>query len=309
MKILVKTKDLSHEEWLEYRRQGVCGSDASVILGINKYRSVFELWEDKTGISKKNDEGNQYTHFGHVMESVIIREFQERTGLKVRRKNCMLQSEKYPFMLANLDGVVREPDGSLAVFEAKTASEYKRDVWEKGVPEEYLAQVYHYMAVTGYEKAYIAAVVGGNSYYCHEVYRDDDYIKKLVKKEMRFWNHVINLTEPEADASPATASYLNNKYVQSEDTEIILPAGSEKIIKDYLYLKEQIKQLKERKDGIENMIKSIMKEHETGRIGSNKVQWSTVRRKSLDNKKLKEYFGSNYDNYLTETSYRRLSIV
>ena len=165
------------------------------------------------------------------------------------------------------------------------------------------------MAVTGYEKAYIAAVVGGNSYYCHEVYRDDDYIKKLVKKEIRFWNHVINLTEPEADASPATASYLNSKYVQSEDTEIILPAGSEKIIKDYLYLKEHIKQLKERKDGIENMIKSIMKEHETGRIGSNRVQWSTVRRKSLDNKKLKEYFGSNYDNYLTETSYRRLSIV
>lgn len=69
MKILVKTKDLSREEWLEYRRKGVCGSDASVILGINKYRSVFELWEDKTGISKKNDEGNQYTHFGQVMEA------------------------------------------------------------------------------------------------------------------------------------------------------------------------------------------------------------------------------------------------
>lgn len=43
MKILVKTKDLSREEWLEYRRQGICGSDASVVLGINKYRSVFEL--------------------------------------------------------------------------------------------------------------------------------------------------------------------------------------------------------------------------------------------------------------------------
>lgn len=309
MKILVKTKDLSREEWLEYRRKGVCGSDASVILGINQYRSVFELWEDKTGISKKNESGNEYTHFGHIMEPVIIREFQQRTGLKVRRKNCMLKSEEYPFMLANVDGIVKEPDGSLSIFEAKTASEYKRDVWENGVPEEYIAQTQHYMAVTGYKKAYIAAVVGGNSYYCHEVERDDRYIKKLIRKEAEFWNCVVHGIEPKADSSPATKNYLEEKYAKSDSTEIILPAGSEKLIKDYLYLKEQIKQLSERKDGISNIIKSIMKEHEVGRIGSNKVVWNTIRRKSPDDKKLREYFGDNYEDYLTETSYRRLSVV
>ena len=221
----------------------------------------------------------------------------------------MLKSEEYPFMLANLDGVVKEPDGSFAVFEAKTASEYKRDVWEHGVPEEYIFQLQHYMAVTGYDKAYVAAVVGGNSYYCHEVPRDDRYIRKLIRKESEFWDCVLNVTEPKADASPATKSYLEEKYAESDDTEIILPAGAEKIIKDYIYLKEQIKQLSEKKDGIANIIKSIMKEHEVGRIGSNKVIWSTVKRKNLDSRKLKESLGDSYGDYLTEISYRKLSVV
>ena len=135
------------------------------------------------------------------------------------------------------------------------------------------------------------------------------YIKKLIRKEAEFWNCVVHGIEPKADSSPATKNYLEEKYAKSDSTEIVLPDGSEKLIKDYLYLKEQIKQLSERKDGIENMIKALMKEHETGRIGSNMVHWRTINRKSLDSKRLREYFGDNYEDYLTETSYRRLSVV
>ena len=52
-----------------------------------------------------------------------------------------------------------------------------------------------------------------------------------------------------------------------------------------------------------------MKEHEVGRIGSNKVIWSTVKRKNLDSRKLKESLGDSYGDYLTEISYRKLSVV
>jgi len=41
---LVSTETLSKEEWLKYRNQGIGGSDVSVICGINKYKSMFELW-------------------------------------------------------------------------------------------------------------------------------------------------------------------------------------------------------------------------------------------------------------------------
>ena len=58
----------------------------------------------------------------------------------------LLQSEEYPFMFADLDGVINE-NGEMAIFEAKTASAYKQEVWEDGVPAPYTLQVQHYMAV------------------------------------------------------------------------------------------------------------------------------------------------------------------
>ena len=53
--------------------------------------------------------------------------------------------EEYPFMFANLDGVINK-DGEFYIFEAKTASAYKQEVWEEGIPAPYILQVQHYMA-------------------------------------------------------------------------------------------------------------------------------------------------------------------
>jgi predicted phage-related endonuclease len=44
MKTLVSTVDLPFEDWLEYRKQGLGGSDASVVCGVNRYKSPVELW-------------------------------------------------------------------------------------------------------------------------------------------------------------------------------------------------------------------------------------------------------------------------
>ena len=136
MKKIISTINLPREEWLKERRKGVCGSESSVILGINPYKSILTLWQEKTNRVPVEEKENQYTYFGHVMEPVIKKEFTKRTGLKVRAVNYILQSDKYDWMLADIDGIVRETDGSYSLFEAKTASEYKRDVWENEVPAE-----------------------------------------------------------------------------------------------------------------------------------------------------------------------------
>ena len=62
------------------------------------------------------------------------------------------------------------------IFEAKTASAYKKDVRDNGVPLLYVLQVQHYMCVTGARKAYVAALVGGNQFYCRTVERDEKLI-------------------------------------------------------------------------------------------------------------------------------------
>ena len=90
MKVVVKTNDLSREEWLKYRTQGIGGSDVSIIAGINPYKSVHQLWLEKTGQTQPEEGDSEYTHFGTLLEPIVRREFTERTGLKVRQKNMLL---------------------------------------------------------------------------------------------------------------------------------------------------------------------------------------------------------------------------
>lgn len=72
----IPTKDLTRLEWLELRREGIGGSDASVVMGENPYRSILQLWEEKTGRKEITDEGNEYTYCILRLNSAFFSEIQ-----------------------------------------------------------------------------------------------------------------------------------------------------------------------------------------------------------------------------------------
>ena len=123
-KILAFTENMPYEEWLEYRKKGIGGSDASVVCGVNKYKSPIELWMEKT-YKIPCSEAGEAAYWGTQLEALVRSEFTKRTGIEVNTVKQILQHEDFPFMLANLDGVCQHPDLGTCVFEAKTASAYK----------------------------------------------------------------------------------------------------------------------------------------------------------------------------------------
>jgi len=48
-KKIASTENMAYEEWLEWRKKGIGGSDASAVCGVSRYRSPIELWLEKTG--------------------------------------------------------------------------------------------------------------------------------------------------------------------------------------------------------------------------------------------------------------------
>lgn len=309
MKKIVCVKHLTKLQWLEERRQGIFGSDASVILGTNPYRSILQLWEDKTGKVPVEEKENEYMHFGHVMESVIRKEFKRRTSLNVRICNFILQSDEYPWMRANIDGIVTEADGTKALFEAKTASEYKKEQWKDGIPVEYYAQVQHYLEVTGFKKAYVCAIIGGHQYVCHVVPRDETYIQMLIKEEYRFWKNVQDNISPVADGSKATTEYLGAQYSKGKTTEIRLEDQAEELAESFLEIEKVIKEMTRQKDALANQLKSLLKENEKGLVGDRVIKWSTITKKSLNTDKVKELLGDTLNDYLVESHYRKFSVA
>ncbi len=309
MKVVVKTNSLSREEWLKYRTGGIGGSDVSIIAGINPFKSVHQLWLEKTGQAGPEQTDSEYAHFGTLLEPIVRKEFMERTGLKVRQKHMLLQSEEHPFMFADLDGVIND-GGEQAVFEAKTASAYKQEVWEEGIPAPYILQVQHYMAVTGAKKTYIAALVGGNHFYHHVVERDEEMIWKIIAMEEYFWNtHVLNGVEPVPDGSEATTNYFNSRFSKSNGETIALPEEALPVCMEYDRLSEEMKKLEKAKNAAANQLKSYLKEAEAGTVGGRKVTWKLISKNTVDTKRLKSEKPEVYNSFLKDSSYRRLSIA
>lgn len=308
VKIVTSTENLPYEDWLEYRKLGIGGSDASVVCGISRYKSPVELWMEKTGQIPGHEAG-EAAYWGTQLEALVRNEFSKRTGLAVRLVKQILQSEEHPFMLANLDGVCEHPDLGTCVFEAKTASAYKAGEWEDGIPAEYMLQVQHYLTVTGYKAAYIAVLIGGNTFRWKLIERDEELIAMLIELESAFWNHVRERTAPPLDGSDASARFLAERFPNSvPQSEIALPDTAAELLVQYDHACEQLETVTQQKQLAENRLKEMMGEHEVGTSGDRIITWKSVTQERLDSKTLKAEHPALYKRYTSQTSYRRFSI-
>ena len=161
--VLVETADISEEDWLDYRRRGIGGSDVSAIFGTSPFRTARDLYYDKLNIaSVEDDEGNWVAmEMGHLLEPLVAKIFERKTGYRVYQIKKMFQHPQYPWMLADVDYFVELPDGTTAILEIKTTNYNARDNWwmngKETVPVYYESQGRHYMAVTDLDRCSFAA--------------------------------------------------------------------------------------------------------------------------------------------------------
>ena len=307
-KILASTEGMSYEDWLEHRKLGIGGSDASVVCGINRYKSPVELWLDKTGQLPPQEAG-EAAYWGTQLEPFVRAEFTKRTGIEVSQVRQLLQSEEHPFMLANLDGICEVPDVGTCVFEAKTASAYKAGEWEDTIPDEYQLQIQHYMAVTGYAGTYIAVLIGGNTFRWKFVERDEELISMLIELETAFWDHVQNCTPPPLDGSDAAAKFLTERFPSSTPmSHITLPDAAADLLAQYDAACEELEIVIEKKQKAENLLKEMMGNNEVGTAGGRVITWKSVAQERLDSKTLKAEHPALCKKYTNKTSYRRFTI-
>lgn len=212
-------------------------------------------------------------------------------------------------MLANLDGICEVPDVGPCIFEAKTASAYKVGEWEDAIPDEYELQLAHYMAVTGYAGAYIAVLIGGNTFKWKFIERDEELISMLIQLETDFWNHVQDGTPPPLDGSDASAKFLAERFPNSRPkSHIILPETADELLAQYDEACEELEAVTERKQKAENLLKEMIGENEVGTAGDRIITWKSVSQERLDSKTLRAEHPVLYKKYVNQTSYRRFSV-
>ena len=306
MKKLISTKDLSREEWLRYRKQGIGGSDAGAICGLNPYASPMSVFYEKTS-SEIEDYDNESMRQGRDLEEYVARRFMEETGLKVRRSNVMYQSEEYPFMLANVDRLI---SGENMGLECKTASAYNADKWTgDSVPAHYELQCHHYMMVTGAKAWYLAVVILGKEFKYKRIERDEELIQNLITIEKEFWeNHVLNNLMPDPDGSDISDEVISRYFPSALKKTIPLPSD----LNEQLKRREEIillaKKLTQEQNQIEQQIKLYMGEYEMAFNEHYRVSWSNVDTVRIDSKRLKEERPDLYRDFAKNSQSRRFTV-
>ena len=107
MKRMISTVGLSRADWLCTRRQGITGTDAGAITGMNPYVSAFQVYQDKLSTDIQETD-NEAMRQGRDLEEYVASRFTEATGFKVRRANAIFQNEAHPIMLADFDRLDRK---------------------------------------------------------------------------------------------------------------------------------------------------------------------------------------------------------
>ena len=280
--MITEKKYADHDEWLAIRSKFIGGSDASAVIGLNPYKSAYELWAEKTGRIPPF-EGNTTTKVGAYLEDLVAQMFTEETGKKVRKRNATIFNDEYPWACANIDRAVV---GEKAFLEIKTTNSFpimKTLRSSEEFPEIYYAQCVHYLAVTGMEKAYLAVLINCRELKIYELDRDEMEIAALMNAEAGFWSLMCSDTPPLVDGSESASETLSALYPESDGSKVDLFAMDD-ILDAYMDVNAKIKDLSGLRDRMANQVKEYMKTAEKGESDRYRVSYGNTERRSFDSK-------------------------
>lgn len=271
----------NEEDWHTLREKRIGGSDVGSILGVNKYKSIIDVYIDKTEGS--NFEGNESTFWGHMHESTIMKVFAQK------HKEFSVYQAPYSvvddFLIANLDGVLKDRNtGDYGVLEIKTTNAFNYKDWDGDiVPQYYYAQVQHYLMLTGYKFAYIAVLIGGNKYKDFKIERSEEDIALIKEKVTEFYTeNLLKQIPPIPDGSDAYMDYLKKKAMDIENDTVIEFVDLEEKAQKVKDIGKEINSLKKEQDLLKEQIMLELINNGTQKGVAGKIKFNIQTRKTAD---------------------------
>lgn len=284
------------EKQIEARANGIGGSDAPAIAGLSPWKTPLEVWLEKTGQAPHVEE-NEAMAWGTKLEALIAEEFAARNGQKVQRVNATLIHPQHPWMVGHID---RRIVGNGGILECKATTQ--RVTEDTGPLEPHVAQVLHYLAVTGGKFGMLAYLVGGRQYLQFRVERDEGAIEALIKIESAFWRHVETRTPP----APVNLQDVARLYPGDNGQAVLAPDGIVASCYRLSALKTQARDVEAQIDAEELAIKGAMGEASTllGPDGQTLATWKQQKARRFDSTRFKSERPDDYAAYMNETTSR-----
>lgn len=314
------TKNLSEIDWQKLRqsfssRGMVGGSDAGTLLGWNKWKSPINLFYQSIGMDLLPTKMNRQMAFGKMLEDTIAEMWQYWDGeenfiqnvinknkvRKFKKVKAIIENPKYPMLFANLDGMVTQHPvygKKKGILEIKNVGKMTVDSYIDGVPPNYIAQMNHYMLVTGLKYAEICMQVDGQDMLVKTFEADPDIqqaiLNKATEHQMRVQSAreaireagasdkeeiygIAAMYEPPADNSEDFNAFISVKHKDREN-DITIQGDKEQAewAAKYVELNDTIKQTESEKLLYGNKLKQYMEQNGGAQImelPNGKITW------------------------------------
>lgn len=260
------------------KKRGLGSVDATVIMGVSRFKSPFALFKEIVGDIEKEKVAKwpELAEIGSLIEPVIIELYRRRTRRVLIDRAEYTKSGRWDtrchpehrWLVANLDmesaigngEKLPFPQGSeTGVVEAKSKEAWADIFDEEGNPtEEVMVQVQHQMLVTGLDWASACFLVG-RRFYRVDVRAHEKFQKVLLGELAEFWERCWNGDAPPIDSSDATKAAIVSEFpIEKEGKVITLSENVSAMIPRLLEIGEEQDTLKDEREEIENLIKFEM---------------------------------------------------
>jgi predicted phage-related endonuclease len=230
--------DTKSAAWHEERRKAVGGSDWDGILSIEPYGCRREVWLSKLGTEPISKAETPEMRRGTVLEPIVAQEYEARSGRKTRKASKRNTAGAHASVVGgNPDYIIIAGDDGKGpgVLECKTSSRRSFEiVCKQGPWLGHVAQLQHYMSLTGYQW-------GALAYLCPDSWdmrifpmdRDVPMLDAMQQAAETFWDQVDGVAPPPeplpaSDRRCVRCRYRDKCHPGAPDSEL-LPVDCERV--------------------------------------------------------------------------------
>lgn len=198
-------------------REGIGGSEAGTVCGLNQFKSAYQLWLEKTGQLEPDDISEKPSVVaGNYFEPAIAKWFSDTHEVKLERINTTWRNKQYPFILSHPD---RRVLNAKAIAEIKFVTFRMAHLWgptgTDQIPDIVMCQAQHQMFTSNgnVDLCYVIAVLECADWRVYPIERDNAFIQDLVEVEREFKDRVDQRINPGIDfENPKVIEVLQRLY-------------------------------------------------------------------------------------------------